>query len=139
MNDSIPWDALFDAARTVRERAHAPYSKFHVGAAGLFLGPNGEQSIFAGCNVENSSYGLSMCAERNAVGRAVAEGRGKLAAMAIVVDTLEPCPPCGMCRQVMAEFATPDVPVRSQTLKGDREARYTVAELLPHSFSRDFF
>lgn len=139
MTDSIPWDALFDAARTIRDRAHAPYSKFHVGAAGLFVTPSGETAIVTGCNVENSSYGLSVCAERNAIGRAVAEGRGRLAAMAIVVDTREPCPPCGMCRQVMAEFADASLPVRSQTLKGGKEASYSLGELLPHSFSKDFF
>lgn len=133
MSTSIPWDKLFEVASTQRERAHAPYSKFHVGAAALFE----DGAIVPGCNVENSSYGLSVCAERNAVGRAVGDGRRALKAMAIVVDARSPVPPCGMCRQVMAEFAGPDLPVRTRTLNG-QEQGYTLGELLPHAFTRDF-
>ncbi len=129
----IPWEQLFEAARQGRERAHAPYSKFPVGAAALFE----DGTIVPGCNVENSSYGLTVCAERNAIARAVCDGKKKLAAMAIVVDTPEPCPPCGMCRQVMAEFADSKLPVRSQNLQG-KEARYSLGELLPHAFTKDF-
>ena len=133
MSDDIPWEKLFEAAAKVRERAHAPYSRFPVGAAVLY--PGGE--VVTGCNVENSSYGLSVCAERGALAAGVAQGRGKPLAVAIVVDTPTPCPPCGMCRQVMLEFAPKDLPVRSRNLKGD-EARYTLGELLPHAFSSDF-
>lgn len=129
----IPWEQLFESARKVRERAHAPYSRFPVGAAVLFEGG----SVVTGCNVENSSYGLSVCAERSALAAAVAQGLGKPVAVAIVVDTPSPCPPCGMCRQVMTEFAPPSLPVRSRNLKGD-EARYTLGELLPHAFTSDF-
>lgn len=129
----IPWEQLFESARKVRERAHAPYSRFPVGAAVLFE----DGSVVTGCNVENSSYGLSVCAERSALAAAVAQGLGKPVAVAIVVDTPSPCPPCGMCRQVMTEFAPPSLPVRSRNLKGD-EARYTLGELLPHAFTSDF-
>ena len=133
MSEDIPWERLFEAATQVRERAHAPYSRFPVGAAVLY--PNGE--VVVGCNVENSSYGLSACAERNALAAAVARGLGAPRAVAIVVDTPTPCPPCGMCRQVMMEFAPRELPVRSRNLKGD-EARYSLGELLPHAFTSDF-
>src|SRR5512143_3463962 len=97
---NIPWEQLFESARKVRERAHAPYSHFPVGAAVLFE----DGSVVVGCNVENSSYGLSVCAQRNALATAVAQGRSRPVAVAFVVDTPTPCPPCGMCRQVMTEF-----------------------------------
>ncbi len=133
MADEIPWEALFQAATKVRERAHVPYSRFPVGAAILYE----DGSVMAGCNVENATYGLTVCAERGAFAAGVAQGHRKPRAVAIVVDTPTPCPPCGMCRQVMAEFAPPEVPVRSRNLRGD-EARYTLGELLPHAFTRDF-
>lgn len=129
----IPWAQLIEQATQARERAYAPYSKFKVGAAALFE----TGFISAGCNVENSSYGLALCAERNAIGHAVAQGHSRLLALAIVTDSAEPCPPCGMCRQVMAEFARPDVPVVSRTLDG-KERRSSVGALLPEAFSKDF-
>ena len=131
--DEIPWERLFEVAHAARTRAHAPYSHFPVGAAALFA----DGSIMPGCNVENSSYGLTLCAERNALCRAVTDGAQGLRAVAIVADTPRPCPPCGMCRQVMAEFAGPDLPVRSRTLAGE-EDRYSLGELLPHAFTRTF-
>jgi cytidine deaminase len=133
LSAEIPWESLFEQARKVRERAHAPYSRFPVGAAVLYA----DGSVVTGCNVENSSYGLSVCAERSALAAGVAQGRGKPVAVAIVVDTPTPCPPCGMCRQVMLEFAPKELPVRSRNLKGD-EARYSLGELLPHAFTSDF-
>lgn len=133
MSADIPWEQLFEAAKKVRERAHAPYSRFPVGAAVLYA----DGGVVTGCNVENSSYGLSVCAERGALAAGVAQGRDRPVAVAIVVDTPTPCPPCGMCRQVMLEFAPKELPVRSRNLKGD-EARYTLGELLPHAFTRDF-
>ncbi|WP_309893099.1 cytidine deaminase [Archangium sp.] len=133
MSAEIPWEQLFEAAKKVRERAHAPYSRFPVGAAVLYA----DGQVVSGCNVENSSYGLSVCAERGALAAGVSQGRGKPVAIAIVVDTPTPCPPCGMCRQVMLEFAPKELPVRSRNLKGD-EARYTLGELLPHAFTSDF-
>lgn len=127
----IPWAQLFEAAAKAREHAYAPYSSFRVGAAVLTEGGQ----IFSGCNVENASYGLSVCAERSAVFRAVCElGKRKLLALAIVTDTRTPSPPCGMCRQVMAEFAGPDLPVRSRNLRR-AEKRYRLGRLLPDAFS----
>jgi len=133
MSAEIPWEQLFEAAKKVRERAHVPYSRFPVGAAVLYA----DGQVVSGCNVENSSYGLTVCAERGALAAGVSQGRDKPVAIAIVVDTPTPCPPCGMCRQVMLEFAPKELPVRSRNLKGD-EARYTLGELLPHAFTSDF-
>ena len=128
----VPWEQLFEAAELARQRAHAPYSKFHVGA--VILCDDG--SISAGCNVENASYGLTVCAERNAVGGMVLAGK-KPVAVAIVVDSREPTPPCGMCRQVLAEFGASTLPVASRTVAGT-VAQWTIAELLPHAFTRSF-
>jgi cytidine deaminase len=129
----VPWDGLFDAARSAQEKAHAPYSRFRVGAAVL----TEDGRIHAGCNVENASYGLSTCAEQNAIARAVAEGGARIVALAIVATAPTPCPPCGRCRQIAWEFARPDTPVRSRSSTGE-EARYSVGELLPFAFGRDF-
>ena len=126
-------EPLVAQALAVRANAYAPYSNFRVGAA--LLAESGQ--VYLGCNVENSSYGLTVCAERNALARAVTDGHQGLRALAIVVDTPTPCPPCGMCRQVMAEFAGEDLPVRSRTLSG-QEDRYSLGELLPHAFTRAF-
>jgi cytidine deaminase len=128
----VDWQQLFDAAEKARLRAHAPYSKFQVGAAILC----DDGSIASGCNVENASYGLTVCAERNAIGAMVLAVR-KPVAVAIRVDSREPTPPCGMCRQVLAEFGSAALPVASQTLSGG-EARWTLGELLPHAFTRSF-
>ncbi|NOK02718.1 MULTISPECIES: cytidine deaminase [Myxococcus] len=134
MADEIPWERLFEEAARVRARAHVPYSRFPVGAAVLYA----DGAVVAGCNVENATYGLTVCAERNAFAAGVAQGHTQPVAVAIVVDTPEPCPPCGMCRQVMAEFGGQELPVRSRTPKGG-EARYTLGGLLPHAFTKDFF
>ena len=130
---SVDWEALFRAALTARARAYAPYSELQVGAAALYA----DGSIVTGCNVENASYGLTQCAERNALARAVVEGRTGLRAVAVVADTKEPCPPCGMCRQVMREFAREELLVRSRTLAGV-ESRHTLGDLLPNAFGPDF-
>lgn len=130
---TIDWNALFAAAEQARQRAHAPYSNFQVGAALLLA----DGSVARGCNVENASYGLTVCAERNAIGAATLQGQ-KPVAVAIVVDSRDPTPPCGMCRQVLAEFGDPSLPVASRTLKGV-EAHWTLGELLPHAFTRSFF
>jgi cytidine deaminase len=128
----VPWPDLFAAAGNARLKAHAPYSKFLVGAA-LWCG---DGTIIAGCNVENASYGLTVCAERNAVSQMVLQAR-TLSALAIVVDSKEPTPPCGACRQVLVEFGAPALLVGSLTLQG-LEARWTLAELLPHAFTRSY-
>jgi cytidine deaminase len=126
------WSKLWSAAEEARRRAHAPYSKFHVGAAIEC----DDGSIVSGCNVENASYGLTVCAERNAIGAMVLRGRTPRR-VAIVVDHSRPVPPCGVCRQVLAEFAAADVPVRSRTLKGD-VLDTTVGALLPFAFGGEF-
>src|SRR5437660_976691 len=103
MTDSINWQPLLDAAERVALSAYAPYSKFHVGAAVL----TEDGSVFAGCNVENASYGLTVCAERAAIFTAVAASPNRkirIKAVAIVTDPPVPGSPCGACRQVMAEF-----------------------------------
>jgi cytidine deaminase len=124
------WERLFAAAEEARQHAYAPYSEFQVGVAVL----TDDGSIEKGCNVENASYGLTVCAERNALGALVVKGRTPKA-FAIVVDSERPTPPCGACRQVMLELAAPETEVRSRTRKG-AEAKWTVGELLPHAFSR---
>jgi cytidine deaminase len=121
-------EALLSAARRVRDRAHAPYSGFRVGAA--LLADDG--AIHLGCNVENASYGLTICAERNAVARAVADGVTAFRAIAIVTDGQEPVAPCGACRQVLAEFA-PGMTVVSEAAGVLREWRLN--ELLPEPFT----
>lgn len=96
----IDWQRLGEAALAASAQAYAPYSGFTVGAA-LLLADGG---IIDGCNVENASYGLALCAERNAIGTAVAQGRREILAMAISTPSSPPGPPCGLCLQMMAEF-----------------------------------
>lgn len=119
---------LIDAARKAREKAYVPYSHFPVGAALL----TADGQVVQGCNVENASYGLSNCAERTAIFKAVSSGHRQFAAIAIVADTESPVSPCGACRQVMSEFM-PDVRVIMANLRGDI-AVATVRELLPGAF-----
>jgi cytidine deaminase len=131
--DKQTWNALYRAAMDARDKAWAPYSKFQVGAALLL--PNGD--IVTGCNVENATYGATVCAERTAVGCAVAGGHREFRAICIVTDLEEPAAPCGICRQVLAEFCD-DLPIMLANPDGDR-ARVTLSELLPRRFSgRDF-
>jgi cytidine deaminase len=119
--------ALVESARAAREHAYAPYSKFCVGAAVLTeLG-----NVHIGCNVENASYGATICAERAAVFRMVASGETRLAAVAIYVDEPEPAMPCGMCRQVIAEFGRD---VRIVTAGRAEVKESTIAALLPDAF-----
>ena len=119
---------LLNAALSARERAYAPYSKFLVGAA--VLAKSGK--IYTGCNIENASYGLTVCAERNALFSAVGAGEREFTALCVVGDTEAPISPCGACRQVMAEFKVPRVILAN--LKGDVK-EYTLEELLPYGFS----
>lgn len=125
-------EELIEQARQVRERAYAPYSRFQVGAA--VVTETGE--VFAGCNVENASYGLSMCAERTALLKMVSNGHHRLRAIAVIADTERPASPCGACRQVLAEFAGNNVRVLLTNLKGDL-FETTVGELLPGAFRQD--
>ena len=126
-------NALLTKARAMRRRAYAPYSRFTVGAA--LLGKSGK--VYLGCNVENASYGLAICAERNAVAQAVAQGEREFMAIAISAAGPEPVPPCGMCRQTLAEFMPMDAPVVFENEKRAR-TRSTVGDLLPHAFTPRF-
>ena len=123
------WRALLARADAAMEQAYAPYSGFRVGAA--LLTANG--MVVEGCNVENASYPAGSCAERVAVGAAVARGLRQFEALAIVTEADVPTPPCGICRQVLLEFA-PALPVLSVT-RGGAEARWDMSELLPHAFT----
>ena len=119
---------LIDHAIVAREKTYSPYSHFGVGAALLCE----DGAIYEGCNIENASYGLTNCAERTAIFKAVSEGRTNFKALAVVADTEGPCAPCGACRQVMGEFNIPIIIMGN--LKGDIEVVSTEA-LLPFSFS----
>jgi cytidine deaminase len=124
-------DRAFRAACEARERAYAPYSGFRVGAA---IKAKGDDRIFAGCNVENASYGATICAERSAVMSLVSQlGRRELELAVVVTEADPPSPPCGICRQVLAEFASGGLPVYLATPGGIRE-RTTLDELLPRRF-----
>lgn len=121
----INTDQLLQHAFTARERAYARYSGFAVGAA--LLAKSG--AVYPGCNIENVSYGLTMCAERVCVGTAIQAGDREFVSIAIVSDSAEPIVPCGACRQVLAEFA-PDLTIVSRTTSG-LSAEYSLADLLP--------
>jgi len=121
------FDPLIAAAREVREKAYAPYSRFQVGAA--LRTKSGR--VFCGCNVENLSFGLTVCAERAAVFAAVAAGETQFEAIAVVADSVQPVTPCGACRQVLAEFST-DLQVCSANLQ-DQRYETTIGELLPRA------
>lgn len=123
-------EALVGAAVRAREHAYAPYSGFAVGAAALA----GDGRVFVGCNIENASYGLSVCAERNAVAAAGVAGIRQLAAVAVVTSAQPPASPCGACRQVLAEFG--DFFVILADLDGARVVT-SVGELLPRPFLPD--
>ena len=119
---------LMDCAIKARENAYSPYSHFAVCAALLCE----DGTLFEGCNIENASYGLTNCAERTAIFKAVSEGHIKFKALAVVADTEGPCAPCGACRQVMAEFKIPLIIMGN--LMGNIKI-VTIEELLPFSFS----
>lgn len=121
-------DKLFRAAKAVREKAYAPYSNFLVGAA--FRTPDG--NIFTGCNVENASYPVSVCAEGGAVSAMIAAGYREIEE-AVVIGDAALCTPCGMCRQRLKEFGTDDLVVHVADLQGIRRS-FTMDELLPAAF-----
>ena len=121
---------LLSAATKVRLRAHAPYSQFLVGAAILSV----EGRIHIGCNVENVAYPEGTCAEAGAIAAMIAAGDSRIAQICVIANSPEPVPPCGGCRQKIAEFAGPDVVVMMHTTDGKSKSM-TLAELLPGVFS----
>jgi len=122
------YDALIAAASKVRENAHAKFSHFKVGAA--LRTASGK--IFTGCNIENATYGLTVCAERTAIFKAISEGERRFDAIAVVTDTDTLTPPCGACRQIIWEFCG-DVPVILANLKGKTET-LRMSQLFPKPF-----
>ncbi|HJF31333.1 MAG TPA: cytidine deaminase [Sporosarcina psychrophila] len=125
-------EKLLAESKKAREKAYVPYSKFPVGAA--LLADDG--TIYHGCNIENSAYSMTNCAERTAFFKAVSDGIRTFKALAVVGDTEGPVSPCGACRQVIAEFCDGSMPVYLTNLNGDVEET-TVAKLLPGAFSKE--
>ena len=123
-------EKLLEAAQKVKENAYAPYSHFHVGAA--LITDTGK--IYPGCNVENTSYGLTICAERNAIFRMISDGEHRIAEILVIGDTEEFLPPCGACRQVMTEFSTNDTIVYLCNKHGQWK-KTTMGELMPYTFT----
>jgi cytidine deaminase len=123
---------IIRAATAARENAHAPFSHFRVGAALL----TEKNEIVTGCNVENASYGLTMCAERVAIFKAISEGEKKFVKICVVADTDALTPPCGACRQIIWEFCG-DVEVLMANLKGE-STTFQMSELLPKAFDAKF-
>jgi cytidine deaminase len=126
-------DELIERAAEARLAAHAPYSNFQVGAA--LLAADGR--VFTGCNIENSAYGLSMCAERVAIFKAVSEGANEFTKVAVVTDSENLTPPCGCCRQMIWEFASERAEVILANLTGDVRS-FEIKELLPEAFDARF-
>jgi cytidine deaminase len=125
-------DQLTEAARAVRERAHAPYSGFKVGAA--IEDENGR--VFTGCNVENATYGLSVCAEHVAVLKAISEGAAKLKRVAVVADCDTLTPPCGACRQILWEFCG-NIELTMANIAGKQET-ISMEQIFPRPFDASF-
>jgi cytidine deaminase len=125
-------DALFEAARAAQEAAYAPYSGFRVGAALR----TGSGALFVGCNVENASFPVGICAEAGAIAGMVADGERVIAEMLVIGDGEELVTPCGACRQRIREFAAPDTPIHVADQTGIR-ASFTQSSLLPHPFGPD--
>ncbi|MBP8228078.1 MAG: cytidine deaminase [Pararheinheimera sp.] len=130
MTTSIQWAELARAAKAASEQAYAPYSKFPVGVA--VQAQSGK--IYTGCNVENASYGGTICAERNAIAAAIVAGERQFVGLMVYTPQDQLTPPCGICRQVIAEFFTPDSPVRSCNHL-DQQQEWTLEQLLPSAFT----
>jgi len=131
--DDGAWERLFRVAETAKERAIAPYSHFRVGAAVL----TSSGAIYSGCNIEVSSYGLTICAERVAIFKALSEGEREIRAIAVVTDAREPCPPCGACRQVIWDFGK-DAQVAFRGTDRTETRIVTARDLFPEPFGPDF-
>lgn len=129
---TVDIEALLGAARAARLRAHAPFSNFRVGAALETT----EGVVVTGCNIENATYGLTVCAERVALFKGISDGHRRFRRIAVVADTEEPTPPCGACRQLLWEFGG-DLEVLLGNLSGHK-ATFHLASLLPHPFDGRF-
>lgn len=125
-------EQLVNEAKKAREYAYVPYSKFPVGAALV----TEDGTVYHGCNIENSAFGLTNCAERTALFKAISDGFTSFKTLIVIGDTDGPISPCGACRQVIAEFCAPDMPVYLTNLKDEIEET-TVAALLPGAFSKE--
>ena len=123
-------DPLVEAARAAQQQAYCPYSEYRVGAA--LLAEDGR--IFTGCNVENASYGLTICAERSAIFTAVSSGARRFSRIVVATDSDPPGPPCGACRQVLAEFG---LALEVESVGPKQSRRWRVGELLPDAFSKE--
>jgi cytidine deaminase len=132
-SNRISDDELVERAKEARSVAHAPYSSFEVGAALV----TSDGRLFTGCNIENSTYGLTMCAERVAIFKAVSEGAREITKIAVVADYSNPTPPCGCCRQMIWEFASDDAEVILANLSGDVQ-KFAIKELFPEAFDARF-
>jgi cytidine deaminase len=132
MTDEPDFDTLFAAAQPVQARAYAPYSRFKVGAA--LLADDG--AVYSGCNVENASYPVGVCAEAGAISAMIAGGGRAIRALLVLGDGDALVTPCGGCRQRIREFAAPETPIAIAGPNGIR-ARFSLAELLPASFGPD--
>lgn len=126
-------EELIESATRAREVAHAPYSNFAVGAALL----SSDGRVFTGCNIENSTYGLTMCAERVAIFKAVSEGAKEIVKLAVIADHERFAPPCGCCRQMIWEFATEETQVILANLNGAIQ-RFAIEELFPNAFDSSY-
>jgi cytidine deaminase len=124
-------DRLIEAARAAQQHAHCPYSHYRVGAAL----ETADGTVFVGSNVENASFGLTICAERSAVFAAVSAGARKFRRIVVATDSEPPGPPCGACRQVLAEFGSE---LEVESVGPTQSRRWTIRELLPDAFSGDF-
>ncbi len=127
----MTYEELMEKAIEASKNSYSPYSNFAVGSCVM----TDDGSIYTGCNFENSSYGMTICAERNAIGSAVADGKRKIKAVAIYSPNQNNCAPCGACRQVMHEFCDNDEDVTIILKNNDELKIFTLAQLLPESFS----
>lgn len=127
----MTYEELMDKAIEISKNAYVPYSKFPVGACVLMESGN----IYCGCNFENSSFGMTICAERNAIGTAIANGERKIKAIAIYSPKQDNCTPCGACRQVLHEFCDRDEEIDVIVQVQNELKIYTLAHLLPESFT----
>ncbi len=126
-------EQMIELARETRDRAYAPYSKFHVGVCIRTI----DDHVYCGCNVENASYSIAQCAERSAIGSMVStDGKQNIKTVVICSSSEQPCPPCGMCRQAIAEFGNADTQIIC--VGSEHTKQFTLAELLPENFNSNW-